>query len=155
MLRKSEIKPLLQEISKFRNSLEFDEKRTRTEVIEIENQMLVLFDGRPLLFKVETALVPTLFFDSYVSSSPKIVVDKGAIPHICNGADIMAPGVRGLEGTFSSGGFVVVVDENYRKPIAVGRALYDSGTLSTIERGAVVKTLHYVGDPIYNTSKSI
>jgi PUA domain protein len=155
MLRKSEIKPLISEIEMFKNELEFDERKTRTEVIEIDGEQLILFDGKPLLFKAEGQLIPTLFFERYIASAPKIAVDRGAIPHICNGADVMAPGVRNIEKSFPKEGFVVVVDETHGKPLAVGRALLDSETMRRTERGSIVKTLHYVGDKIYNTSKAL
>jgi len=154
-LRKSEIKPLISEIEMFKNELEFDERKTRTEVIEIDGEQLILFDGKPLLFKAEGQLIPTLFFERYIASAPKIAVDRGAIPHICNGADVMAPGVRNIEKSFLKEGFVVVVDETHGKPLAVGRALLDSETMRRTERGPIVKTLHYVGDKIYNTSKAL
>ena len=155
MLRKSEIKPLISEIETFKNELEFDERKTRIEVIEIDGEQLFLFDGKPLLFKVEGQLIPTLFFERYITSAPKIAVDRGAIPHICNGADVMAPGVRNIEKSFPKEGFVVVVDETHGKTLAVGRALLDSETMRRTERGPIAKTLHYVGDKIYNTSKAL
>jgi len=155
MLRKSEIKPLISEIETFKNELEFDERKTRIEVIEIDGEQLFLFDGKPLLFKVEGQLIPTLFFERYITSAPKIAVDRGAIPHICNGADVMAPGVRNIEKSFPKEGFVVVVDETHGKTLAVGRALLDSETMRRTERGPIAKTLHYVGDKIYDTSKAL
>jgi len=155
MLRKSEIRPLISEIQTFKNELEFDERKTRIEVIEIDGEQLFLFDDKPLLFKAEGQLTPTLFFERYITSAPKIAVDRGAIPHICNGADVMAPGIRKIEASFSKGGFVVVVDETHGKPLAVGRALVDSETMRRTERGPVVKTLHYVGDMVYNMSKAL
>lgn len=155
MLRKSEIRPLISEIETFKNELEFDERKTRIEVIEIDGEQLFLFDDKPLLFKAEGQLTPTLFFERYITSAPKIAVDRGAIPHICNGADVMAPGIRKIEASFSKGGFVVAVDETHGKPLAVGRALVDSETMRRTERGPVVKTLHYVGDMVYNMSKAL
>lgn len=155
MLRKSEIKPLISEFEVFKREIDFDDRKTKMEIIETGDIPVFLFDGKPLLFKAESQLIPTLFFERYVSSAPRIVVDMGAIPHICNGADVMAPGVRAVEGAFSSGKIIVVVDETHKKPIAIGRALSDSVAIGKTTRGAVMKTLHYVGDAIYNASKSI
>jgi PUA-domain protein len=154
MLRKSEIKSLQEELSEFKNVLSSHERKTRLEVVEVGDKKIFLFDGKPYLFEDEVKLIPTLFFESYISSAPKITVDMGAVPHICNGADVMAPGVRSVSGAFSEGAFVVVSDELHGKSIAVGRALFNSDTLTKISRGAVVKIHHYVGDEIYNISKS-
>ena len=154
MFRKSEAKLLTEEIADFRDALEFNERETRMEIVETGGMELFLFDGKPLLFKSENRLVPTLFFERFVASAPRITVDMGAIPHVCNGADVMAPGVRAITGGFSNGEFVVVQDEKYRKPIAVGKALFDSEVMSKTTRGAVIKTVHYVGDEMYNLSKT-
>jgi predicted RNA-binding protein (TIGR00451 family) len=35
----------------------------------------------------------------------------GAVPHICNGADIMAPGIVKVEREFQARAMAVVVDE--------------------------------------------
>ena len=154
MLRKSEAKLLTEEIAYFRDALEFDERETKMEVVEVSGMELFLFDGKPLLFKSEKQLVPTLFFERFVSSAPQITVDMGAIPYVCNGADVMAPGVRAITGGFLNGEFVVIKDEKYGKSIAVGRALFDSEAMRKTTRGAVVKTVHYVGDEMYNLSKT-
>ncbi len=155
MLRKSEIKSLLAELSQFKDVLSFDERNTKLEVVEVGDQRIFLFDGKPFLFGAEGKLFPTLFFEPYIFSAPKIVVDMGAVPHVCNGADVMAPGVRNVSGIFSEGAFVVVTDELHRKSIALGRALFNSELLAKTSRGAVVEILHYVGDEIYNISKTI
>jgi len=154
MLRKSETKLLTQELAGFKDALNFDEQKTRIEVVEFSDEELFLFDGKPLLFRAESQLIPTLFFERYIASAPRIIVDMGAVPHVCNGADVMAPGVRAVTGRFSNAEFVVVQDEKHGKPIAVGRALFDSEGIGKVTRGAVVKTLHYVGDQVYNICKS-
>ena len=155
MLKKSEIKKVFPEINRFKNELEFDEKRTRVEVIFTDNMSLYLFEGKPFLFKSEDKLIPTLFFENYISSAPKIVVDMGAVPHLCNGADVMAPGVRRVEGEFLKGDFVKIVDEKYGKVIAIGDALFNSNEIIKLTQGKVIRNLHHVGDNIYEVSKRI
>ncbi|MEM3004020.1 MAG: DUF1947 domain-containing protein [Candidatus Bathyarchaeia archaeon] len=154
VLRKSEIKGLASEFETFRETFEFDYRKARVEIIENGGQLLLL-DSRPILFRSEGRLVPTLFFKRYLESAPKIVVDRGAVPHVCNGADVMAPGVRKVEGAFSKGAFVIVVDETYRKPLAVGNALVDSEMMRDTQHGPVVETLHYAGDTIYRIARSL
>ncbi|TRO57721.1 DUF1947 domain-containing protein [Candidatus Bathyarchaeota archaeon] len=155
MLKKSEIKKILPEIDKFKNELEFDEKRTRIEIIVADTGSLYLFEGKPLLFKSEEKLIPTLFFERYISSTPKIIVDMGAVPHLCNGADVMAPGVQKVADEFSKGGLVLIVDEKYGKVIAIGEALFNSNEIIKMNQGKIIRTLHYVGDNIYEISKGI
>ncbi|MBS7623137.1 DUF1947 domain-containing protein [Candidatus Bathyarchaeota archaeon] len=153
-MRKSEIKDLVREFEAFKDAFEFDYRKARVEIIE-NDEPLLLLDNRPILFRSEGRLIPTLFFESYLEAAPKIVVDMGAIPRICNGADVMAPGVREVEGAFSKGGFVVVVDETHRKPLAVGNALVDSEMMRGVRHGPVVETLHYAGDTIYKIGRPL
>lgn len=77
---------------------------------------------------------------------PRVIVDMGAVKRIINGADIMAPGIKGFEGEFEVGDVVVVVDEEKYRPIAVGEALVSRFEAENMERGKAIKNLHYIGD---------
>ncbi|WP_455368447.1 DUF1947 domain-containing protein [[Eubacterium] cellulosolvens] len=155
MLKKSEIKKIFPEINKFKDELGFDEKRTRIEIIATDTGSLYLFEGKPLLFRYEDKLIPTLFFTRYITSAPKIEVDMGAVPHVCNGADVMAPGVQKVIDEFSKGDFVLIIDEKYGKVIAIGEALFNSDETIKLNKGKVIRTLHYVGDNVYEVSKRV
>jgi predicted RNA-binding protein (TIGR00451 family) len=48
-----------------------------------------------------------------------------------------------------------VVDEKHGKPLAVGESLDDSGSLRNTKQGAVVKSVHFVSDEIWNLSKTL
>jgi malignant T-cell-amplified sequence len=84
---------------------------------------------------------------------PRIVVDMGAVPHVAGGADIMAPGIRKVNGEFAERQFLVVVDEKHGKYLAVGRALVGSTPMSATKKGKVVENVHYVGDLIWEVIK--
>jgi PUA domain protein len=77
----------------------------------------------------------------------------GAVPHVVGGADIMAPGIRKVNGEFAERQLLVVVDENHGKYLAVGRALTGSVPLAAAKKGKVVENLHYVGDLIWEVIK--
>jgi PUA domain protein len=79
----------------------------------------------------------------------------GAVPFVCKGADVMAPGIRRVEGEFGKGDLVVVVDEKHGKALALGESLFDSQTVRNTKKGATVKTLHYVSDKIWNFTKTL
>lgn len=76
----------------------------------------------------------------------KIFVDKGAIKHVCNGADVMRPGIVKVDESIKKGEIVVIVDEAYEKPLVVGKALYDGEEIINKKEGKVVKNLHFVSD---------
>jgi PUA-domain protein len=156
-LKSKQIKQIVNEISeKFRVNVEalFGLKPT-VEIVASEVGNVYLVNDKPLFFNVEKKVLPTLLFQDFVSRAPKIVVDMGAIPYVCNGADIMAPGIVRVEGEFSKDDLVIVVDEKHGKPIAVGESLHDSASVSNAKQGAVVKNVHFVSDKIWNFIKTL
>jgi len=82
---------------------------------------------------------------------PRIVVDMGAVPHVVNGAQVMRPGIRELNGAFGKGELVVIVDEKFGKAIALGVAEMDSTTMKQMSNGKAVMNVHYVGDSFWTT----
>jgi PUA-domain protein len=125
------------------------------EVVEADFGQIFLIKGKPLLFKIGDNVFPTLFFEELSAQIPKIVVDMGAVPYVCKGADIMAPGIVRIEGTFSKGDVVVVVDEKHGKPLAIGESLHDSENARATKKGAVVQNRHFVSDMIWNFAKTL
>lgn len=124
--------------------------KTRVEVNETENVEVFIFDGKPLLARAEGHIFPTLAFDELLRLMPKIVVDMGAVPYVCKGADVMAPGVVAINGEFNENSVLLVADERHGKSLAVGVALCSSEAMKAVNRGKTVKTLHFVGDKLWN-----
>jgi len=149
-LREKEIKKVLAE---FKASYSLDEKtfnrKPTAELAETGNGALIFIDNRPVILRREGKLFPTLTFNEALEKLPKAVVDMGAIPHICNGADIMAPGIRAIEGTFQEGATILVVDERFRKPLAIGLTLVNSNQMRETKQGKVISNTHFVGDQIW------
>jgi PUA-domain protein len=124
--------------------------KARIEVNETETAEIFIFNGRPVLAKSNGTLFPLLSFEELLSVIPKIVVDMGAVPYVCKGADVMAPGVRAIKGEFKENDLLLVVDERHGKPLAVGVALFSSEDMKTVSNGKIVKSLHYVGDKLWD-----
>jgi PUA domain protein len=156
-LKDKEAKLLLEKASeKLKMVLEkFFNGMAKVEVIEADFGEVYLLNGEPALFKSGENTYPTLLFKRAHDLLPKVVVDMGAIPHVCNGADVMAPGIVRFEGKFVKGDVVLVADERYGKPIAVGEILYDSDEVIEVKHGVVVRNVHYVGDKIWKTLKEL
>jgi PUA domain protein len=127
--------------------------KTRIEVNETETADIFILGGRALLARQDETLFFTLDFEEIFPSVPKIVVDMGAVPYVCKGADVMSPGIRSINDDFEQDDLVVIVDERHGKPLAVGSALYGSEEMKTLDRGKVIKTLHYVGDKLWDHIK--
>ena len=123
-------------------------------VITQENDELLIINGKPLLARTDDTLFPTLIFNELFPFLPKIIVDMGAIPYVCNGADVMAPGVVQILGEFDEKELILVIDERHKKALAMGISLYNSQSLKTIKREKIARNIHYVGDRLWNTVKS-
>jgi PUA domain protein len=127
--------------------------KIHVESAETQAGKIFLINGKPLIASYNDALLPTLLFNEALNLLPKIVVNMGAVPHICNGADVMAPGVVQIEGEFQADEFLLIVDERHRKPLAIGKALFNRKAMKNLEKGRIVKNLHYVGDKLWNLLK--
>ena len=132
----------------------FDSKAI-VEVIESDVGEVYLLSGKPILLKIEKKVLPTLLFSEFSAKAPKIVVDMGAIPYVCKGATVMAPGIVRVEGEFGVGDLLLVADMKHGKGLAVGEALIDSATARVTKKGPVVKTLHYVSDKVWDYIKTL
>ncbi len=128
-------------------------KKPGLESAEGPNVKVFYLEGKPFFSATKDGLIPTLFFEKALSLLPRITVNMGAVPFVCNGADVLAPGVVKIEGSFAVGDFVLVVDERHGKPLAVVSALVDSQAASGMKRGKVAGNLHYVGDALWNMLK--
>ena len=148
-LKKKELKKVLEEL-KDNFGVEIP-KKVKGEVLVVDNYEVILIDGEPALFKVEDKLYPTLHcIMKYNIERGKVVVDMGAVRFLARGADVMAPGIVDADESIKEGDVVFAVDETHNKPLIVGRALMDGIRMKNSDKGRAIKTLHYVGDAIWN-----
>ncbi|HYY91692.1 MAG TPA: DUF1947 domain-containing protein [Candidatus Dormibacteraeota bacterium] len=154
ILKDRDAKPLVEELNKIPGLEELSHK-SRVETELVKNSEIIFVDGHPVVFKRDGQFVPVLTNSSAVEKLPRVVVDMGAVPHVVGGADIMAPGIRKVEGSFPEKQLVVIVDERHGKSLAVGMSLFDSKALSATKKGKVIANLHYVGDLVWETIKPL
>jgi PUA-domain protein len=152
-LKAKEAKQIVEEASK-KLKLDLDAK-AEVEVVESDVGEIYLIEGKTALFKSGTKILPTLLFTEFTTKAPKIIVDMGAVPYVCKGATVMAPGIVRYEGDFAVGDLVVVADMKFGKTLAVGESLMDSATAKNTQKGPIVKTLHYVGDKVWDYIKKL
>ena len=127
--------------------------KTTVEVNETEIADIFFLNGRPLLARSDELLFPTLLFKELLDILPKVFVDMGAIPYLCKGADVMAPGVRAIEGEFGENELLLVVDEYHCKPLAVGVSIFNSEVMKALDSGKIIRNLHYVSDKLWDYLK--
>lgn len=156
-LKEKEAEQLLKELSQ---KLRIDLKqlfgtKIRVEQTETQGAKIFIIDGKPLFARLDGTLLPTLKFEDILSFLPKLIVDMGAVSYVCNGADVMAPGVVEIKGNFNEGDFLVIADERHEKPLAIGIALANSQTAKTLKHGKVARNTHFVGDSLWAVIKNI
>jgi PUA-domain protein len=131
------------------------DSKVNVEAVGTGRGELLLVNKKPFLFRTKETVYPTLAFEEIISKLPKVVVDMGAVRHVCNGAGIMAPGIVQYEGEFKKGDLVSIVDIKFRKRLALGEAQYGMDVAKSVKQGVVVKNIHYVSDEIWNVIKAL
>ena len=82
------------------------------------------------------------------------MVDMGAVKFMCNGANVMRPGIKS-HTEFSKDEIVCIVEESQQKFLAVGKSLVHSSEMKEMSKGEVVKNLHYISDKYWEINKTI
>jgi PUA domain protein len=116
------------------------------EVINTKKSKIFFLNRKPLFVERKNRIVPSLINKEILSRLPSVVVDQGAVPFLCAGANVMAPGVRQVEGEFSPRQLVVVREERFHKSLIVGSAIVRSEEMEIQSKGKVIENIHYVGD---------
>jgi PUA domain protein len=115
-----------------------------------DGSTVYIFFKKVILAKKNGILYPTLI-NSVIDGLPSALVDMGAIPYVCNGADVMAPGIMDIEGEFEKDGLLVIRDVKHKKALGIGAALYSSEEMRGLKKGKAILNLHYVGDKIWSS----
>lgn len=151
-LSKSDIKEINEQLKKY--SIEIGKKQNAM-LIETEEGRIIIVDKKPMFFyfgeKQEEKVVPVLRILLENNFLKKAIVDMKAVKFMANGADVMRPGIKEMDD-FAANEVISIVDEINKKPICVGITLYGSDEMKQMDKGRVIKTIHYVGDKIWNFS---
>lgn len=118
-----------------------------------EGARIIIGEGITAL-KIGGNYMPFLTDTKILEKFPSVTVDMGAVKFMCNGANVMRPGVKAFT-EFEKGQIVCIVEESQKKVLAVGRALVSSKELSEMAKGQVIENLHYISDTYWEIKKSI
>ncbi len=147
-MRRKEARSLLDELSE-----KFGEVNAqKVDVAEFEEKKVIFLDDHIAFVKDDNGVYPYLG-SQYPDRLPKVVVDMGAIRFVCNGADVMAPGITEMD-EFDEGEVVVIRDVNHGKALAIGLATKSSAEIEASKKGKVIKNLHYVGDKFWEAASA-
>ena len=151
-LSKSDIQKLNEEINEKFGVDDFFGKKDRIIQSDIEKRVYIIKDDMAYFFYDNEQLVPTLKLLMDKPLLKQVIVDMGAVKFMVSGADVMRPGITEINDSIEKDEVVMVVDETHKKPLCVARALFSGKEITEMQKGKVLKTLHFVGDPIWNLS---
>lgn len=126
----------------------FDKKETLAQE-EREGKIFYLKNKQLMFFVANNQLIPSLKLLLQKQFLKTITVDMGAVPFVTQGADVMRPGIVRISEGVKKEELVCVIDEKHNKPLAVCQAMYASNEMQAMQKGKVLKNLHYVGDEVW------
>ncbi len=104
-------------------------------------------------FKVDRRWIPTLkLVHQYPCIVPHQQVDKGAIPFVLSGADVMCPGLTSPGGNLADSkvnDVVAITAEGKQHAMAVGKMILDSAQIRTQNKGHGIKNLNVMCDGLW------
>ena len=132
-----------------------EEKVKEAKVVKLDEAEVILIEDKFQLVRKDGKIFPFLRDQALLDQLPIVVVDKGAIKFVCNGADIMRPGIMRIEGDFEKGAIVSIKEASHDKFIAVGASILSKAEILTSERGAMIRNLHFIGDRLWEAMKAV
>ncbi|MDP9197289.1 MAG: RNA-binding protein [Thermoproteota archaeon] len=153
-LSKREVRDIAGRISKnWPKSIIWNEKSLNAIETEKSGRLLI-GEGITVIQTKDDLIVPHLVEKDLLSHFPNVIVDMGAVGFVCNGANIMRPGITHFDD-FGQSEIVVVKDQVHNKSLAIGLSRVNDETMQNLEKGPVISNLHYVGDIFWNLKKEM
>lgn len=119
----------------------------------LDDRKAYVSKGKIVAFEENGKLLLTLHGVMVLKPSKRwLVVDMGAVPYLANGADVMGPGIVDADPEIEKDEMVWVMDVKHRRPLCTGRALIPGKEMLSKRPGKAVKTIHFVGDEIWNAT---
>lgn len=114
---------------------------------------IVVYQGKAVAMYInEKSFLTVHGLLQFPASKCYVTVDMGAVKFLANGADVMAPGVVDADPEIKPGMSVWVRDQNNLRPLLIGTALMNGPEMKTAKEGKAIKTVHFVGDKLWNLS---
>ena len=152
LISKSETSELLKVISdKWR--MEFPKIKNLKVHQILDDVQLITGQGIKIL-KIQDEYLPFLSETEILKKFPSVTVDMGAVKFMCNGANLMRPGIRKFT-SFDKDQLVCIVEESQNKFLAVGKSTMSSEDAEKIDKGEILKNLHYISDKSWEIGKTI
>ncbi len=124
------------------------------KVHQISNEAQIITGKGIKILKINDEYLPFLSETETLEKFPNVVVDMGAVKFMCKGANLMRPGIKKFT-EFEKDNLVCIIEESQHKFLAVGKAMVSSSELENMEKGEVIKNMHYISDKFWETGKTI
>ncbi len=124
------------------------------KVYQISDEAQIIVGKGIKILKIGDDYLPFLSETETLKKFPNVMVDIGAIKFMCKGANVMRPGIKKFT-EFEKDKIVCIIEESHQKFLAVGKAMVSSTELENMEKGEVIKNLHYVSDKFWESGKTI
>ncbi len=99
-------------------------------------------------------IIPHLTQHELLNHFASVEVDMNAVKFVCNGANIMRPGITDFT-TFKESEIVLVKDQTHKKELAVCISLVNDENARKMEKGVVLNNVHHIGDIYWEMKKTI
>lgn len=152
LISKSETSLLLKEVTE-KWKIEIP-KIKNLKVHEISDESQIITGQGIKILKMNDEYLPFLSETAILEKFPYVMVDMGAVKFMCNGANVMRPGIKNYSD-FEKDSIVCIIEESQHKFLAVGKAMVSSNELESMEKGEVIKNMHYISDKFWETGKTI
>jgi len=152
LISKSETTALLKTVSE-RWGIELP-KMKNVKVHQILDDAQIITGNGIKILKVDDDYLPFLSETEMLEKFPTVTVDMGAVKFMCKGANLMRPGIKEFT-EFEKDKLVCIVEESQHKFLAVGKSVVSSTELETMDKGEIIKNIHYISDKFWETGKTI
>ena len=152
LISKSETTALLKTVSE-RWGIELPKMKNVKVHQILDDAQIITGEGIKIL-KVDDDYLPFLSETEMLERFPSVTVDMGAVKFMCKGANLMRPGIKEFT-EFEKDKLVCIVEESQHKFLAVGKSVVSSSELETMDKGEVIKNIHYISDKFWETGKTI
>jgi len=152
LISKSETSELLKTVSE-KWGMEFP-KIKNVRVHQILDDAQIITGAGIKILKVNDDYLPFLSETETLKKFPNVMVDMGAVKFMCKGANVMRPGIKKYT-EFEKNSLVCIVEESQHKFLAVGKSLVASSELENMEKGEIIKNIHYISDRFWEIGKTI
>ncbi len=120
----------------------------------LEDDVIIITGIGLKAIKVGDAYLPFLTDTEILKKFPYVMVDMGAVKFMCNGANVMRPGITDYT-QFEKDGVVCIIEESQHKFLAVGKSCVPSMDMESMTKGEIVKNMHYISDKYWESGKII